>query len=256
MAESGKKNSAGGASTKANKGMCISELGSITDTLVEKEHKFFELQFAQLHEIGKCADSKLKTTQTELASLSGSINLISAKFLTSGVTVEDNQKAVVGHGATLQALVLNGGPGGQKQALQQPGLPKRVLYSITHGSYTGGSCRSMLSSWRSYRLTKFTVVTLLGIGLALSFSASLARLFPELRGRPREGWGFFLFHSATLKIKDGSEYCVFNHPREVEDFLNSRSMAMQEKALWSPVSYAVSSHIHGGVPGVTPDRED
>lgn len=49
--------------------------------------------------------------------LSGSINLISATFLTSGVAVEDNSKAVFGHVATLRALVLNGGPGGQKQAL-------------------------------------------------------------------------------------------------------------------------------------------
>lgn len=136
MAESGKENSTGGASTKANKGMCISELGSITDTLVEKEHKFFELQFAQLHEIGKCIDGKLKTTQAELASLSVSINLISAKFLTSGVTVEDNPKAVVGHVATLQALVLNGGAGGQKRAQQQPALPKRGLEECCIVSHT------------------------------------------------------------------------------------------------------------------------
>lgn len=125
-AESG-KNSAGGASTKANKGMCITELGSITDTLVEKEHKFFQLQFAQLHEIGKCTDDKLKTTQTELASLSGSINLISAKFLTSGVTVEDN---------LMKPDVPDGGPGGQKQAQQQPGLPKRGLKECCIASHT------------------------------------------------------------------------------------------------------------------------
>lgn len=135
-AESGKKNSAGGASSKANKGTCISELGSITDTLMEKEHTFFELQFAQLHEMGKCTDNKLKTTQTELASPSGSINLNSAKILTSGVTVEDNQKAVVGHVATLQALVLNGGPGGEKQAQQQPCLPKRGLKECCVVSHT------------------------------------------------------------------------------------------------------------------------
>lgn len=98
MAELGRRT----ASTKANKGMCISELGSITDTLMEKEHPFFELQFAQLHAMGKRTDNELKTTQTELASPSGSINLISAKFLTSGLTVEDNPKAAVGHVATLQ----------------------------------------------------------------------------------------------------------------------------------------------------------
>lgn len=67
---------------------------------------------------------------------------------------------------------------------------------------------------------------------------------------------YFLFHSATLTIKDGSEYCVFNHPWEVKDFLNSRSMEMQEKALRSPVSCVVSSHVHSSVPGVVLDRED
>lgn len=153
---------------------------------MEKEHRFFELQSAQLYEMGKCTDNKLQTTQTELAMLSGSINLISATFLTSGVAVEDNSRAVFGRVATLRALGLNGGPGGQKQALQQPCLPKRgglgverciVSHTVPTQVALVHPCRAAGDHTGSPNL-RWSVLP--GIVFALSFSMSLARLFPDL----------------------------------------------------------------------------
>ena len=52
----------------------------------------------------------------------------------------------------------------------------------------------------------------------------------------------FLFYPATLKVKYGADYRVFNNPREAEDFLNSRPMTTQERSLRALASEAVSWH--------------
>ncbi len=106
MAKCGRKNSTSGASSKANEGIRVSELVSITDTLVEKQLEFFEPQFAQPHEMDKCTEHTLDAIQTELASLSGSIGLIKAGVLSLKHIVEDNSKSVANHPAKLQALDL------------------------------------------------------------------------------------------------------------------------------------------------------
>ncbi|KAL7374385.1 hypothetical protein ABVT39_028007 [Epinephelus coioides] len=62
-----------------------------------------------------------------------------------------------------------------------------------------------------------------------------------------DGFFFFLFllYPASLKIKDGPDYRVFNSPGEAVDFLNSLLIAMQERPLRAPVSEAVSRHTCG-----------
>lgn len=48
---------------------------------------------------------------------------------------------------------------------------------------------------------------------------------------------YFLLYAATLKVKDGSDYHVFNNPREEEDFLNFRPMMTQERSPWGQTDY-------------------
>ena len=56
------------------------------------------------------------------------------------------------------------------------------------------------------------------------------------------GVEFFLLYPATLKVKDGAGYRVFNNLRDAEDFLNSRSTMTQERSQLALDTEAVSWH--------------
>ena len=78
MTESVKKNSAGGASAKSNKGTRATELDAIADTLMERQCEYLVPRFALLHEMGKGTEDKLNAIQSDLASLSASTGVVKA----------------------------------------------------------------------------------------------------------------------------------------------------------------------------------
>ena len=91
--ESGKKNSAGGASAKSNKGTCATELDAIVDMLMERQRECLEPQFAQLCEMGKGTEAKLNAIKSDLASLSASIGVVKADISALKSTVKENLRA-------------------------------------------------------------------------------------------------------------------------------------------------------------------